>query len=94
MFPSFLMQHTHMTTSRIHIHHFHADTARIALPLSVVLIHTSSLPNATPSAPGRRALKIGAVGSTVDTCSPSCTQPQDYAGVKVEGPFKGGDYRY
>ena len=57
--------------ARIHIHHFHADTARIALPLSVVLIHTSSLPNATPSAPDRRALKIGAVGSTVDTCSPS-----------------------
>ena len=85
MFPSFLTQHTHMTTSRIHIHHFHADTARIALPLSVVLIHTSSLPNATPSAPGRRALKIGAVGSTVDTCSPSSL---------IEGPFKGGDYRY
>ena len=39
MFPSFLMQHTHMTTSRIHIHHFHADTARIALPLSVVNSH-------------------------------------------------------
>ena len=29
MFPSFLKQHTHVTTSRIHIHHFHADTARM-----------------------------------------------------------------
>ena len=35
-----------------------ADTARIALPLSMVLVVVFCLPNVTPSAPCRRALKV------------------------------------
>ena len=51
-------KHHHMGSTFVLVFVYEGDTAKIALPLSVVLVLVCYLPHVTPSAPFRRDLKV------------------------------------